>query len=79
MMATEAQNITLYPSRDIPFNKLVPSQSNVPLIKTDVTVAELAKDIADRGLLQNQYVRFVPDADGIETGAFKIPTGGRRI
>lgn len=79
MMATAAQNVTLYSSRDIPFNKRVPSQSNVPLIKADISVEEPAEDIARCGRLQNLNVRFVPDADGIETGAFKIPAGGRRF
>ena len=76
-MAT-AKKITLSPSRDIPFNMLVLSQSNVRRIKAGVSIEELAGDIARRGLLQGLSVRAVIDADGIETGMFEIPAGGRR-
>lgn len=51
LMAKVAQNVVLSPSRDIPFNKLVLSQSNVRRIKAGVSVEELAEDIARRGLL----------------------------
>src|SRR3990167_9648144 len=78
-MAKVAQNITLSLSRDIPFNKLVLSQSNVRRIKAGVSVEELAEDIARRGLLQSLNVRPVLDADGVETGTFEIPAGGRRF
>ena len=78
-MAKAAQNIVLSPSRDIPFNKLVLSQSNVRRIKAGVSVEELAEDIARRGLLQSLNVRPVLDADGVETGMFEIPAGGRRF
>ena len=77
-MANAAQKITLSPSRDIPFNKLVLSQSNVRRIKAGVSIEELAEDIARRGLLQSLSVRPVVDADGAETGMFEIPAGGRR-
>ncbi len=78
-MAKLAQKVTLSPSRDIPFNKLVLSQSNVRRIKAGISVEELAEDIARRGLLQSLNVRPVLDADGIETGTFEIPAGGRRF
>jgi len=78
-MAKVAQNVVLSPSRDIPFNKLVLSQSNVRRIKAGVSVEELAEDIARRGLLQSLNVRPVLDADGVETGTFEIPAGGRRF
>lgn len=78
-MATAAQKLTLSPSRDIPFNKLVLSQSNVRRVKSGVSVEELAEDIARRGtLLQSLNVRPVLDADGNETGMFEVPAGGRR-
>ena len=77
-MATAIQKITLSPSRDIPFNKLVLSQSNVRRVKAGVSVEELAEDIARRGLLQGLSVRPVYNADGVETGMFEIPAGGRR-
>jgi ParB family chromosome partitioning protein len=78
-MAKAAQKVTLFPSRDIPFDKLVLSQSNVRRIKAGVSVEELAEDIARRGLLQSLNVRPVLDAEGVETGMFEIPAGGRRF
>jgi ParB family chromosome partitioning protein len=77
-MATTVQKITLSPSRDIPFNKLLLSQSNVRRVKAGISVEELAEDIARRGLLQGLSVRAVTDQAGIETGMFEIPAGGRR-
>lgn len=76
---TTKQKITLSPSRDIPFNKLVLSQSNVRRIKAGVSIEELAEDIARRGLLQSINVRAVIGDDGVETGHFEIPAGGRRF
>jgi ParB family chromosome partitioning protein len=78
-MAKVAQNVVLSPSRDIPFNKLVLSQANVRRIKAGVSVEELAEDIARRGLLQSLNVRPLLDAEGVETGTFEIPAGGRRF
>ncbi|MFN8681369.1 ParB N-terminal domain-containing protein [Paracoccus sp. P2] len=77
-MATATQNITLSSSRDIPFNKLVLSQSNVRRVKAGVSVEELAESIARRGLIQSLHVRPELDADGKETGFFEVPAGGRR-
>jgi ParB family chromosome partitioning protein len=77
-MATAVQKIHLSASRDIPFNKLVLSQSNVRRIKAGVSIEELAEDIARRTLLQSITVRPGLDADGSETGMFEIPAGGRR-
>ncbi|PQA88722.1 hypothetical protein [Hyphococcus luteus] len=48
---TKSQKITLSASRDIPFNKLVLSQSNVRRVKAGVSIEELAEDIARRTLL----------------------------
>ncbi|MGR7993596.1 ParB/RepB/Spo0J family partition protein [Xanthobacter sp. ZOL 2024] len=73
-----AKKITLSPSRDIPFNKLLLSQANVRRVKAGVSIEELAEDIARRGLLQGLSVRPVLDADGTETGMYEIPAGGRR-
>ncbi len=78
-MTKPVQKITLSPSRDIPFDKLVLSQFNVRRIKAGVSVEELAEDIARRGLLQGLNVRQVLDADGVESGMFEIPAGGRRF
>jgi ParB family chromosome partitioning protein len=77
-MATAIQKITLSSSRDIPFNKLMLSQSNVRRVKAGVSIEELAEDIARRTLLQGLNVRPVLDAEGAETGMFEIPAGGRR-
>src|SRR3990172_4635064 len=63
-MAKAVQKITLSPSRDIPFNKLVLSQSNVRRVKAGVSIEQLAESIAQRTLLQSLSVRAVLDADG---------------
>jgi hypothetical protein len=58
-MAALTNKITLSPSRDIPFDKLVLSQANVRRVKAGVAIEELAEDIARRGLLQGLSVRPV--------------------
>ncbi|GBQ19699.1 ParB-like domain-containing protein [Gluconacetobacter sacchari DSM 12717] len=78
-MASAIQKISLSSSRDIPFNKLVLSQSNVRRIKAGQSIEELAADIERRGLLQGLNVRPVLDDGGIETGLFEVPAGGRRF
>ncbi len=75
---TKVQKITLSPSRDIPFNKLVLSQSNVRRVKAGVSIEQLAESIAQRTLLQSLNVRAVVDVEGNETGMFEVPAGGRR-
>ena len=77
-MATAVSKITLASSRDIPFNKLTLSQSNVRRIKAGVSIEELAESIARRGLIQSLHVRPLLDAEGQETGMFEVPAGGRR-
>lgn len=77
-MATAIQKITLSSARDIPFNKLALSQSNVRHVKAGVSIEELAESIARRGLIQSLHVRPVLDADGTETGMYEVPAGGRR-
>jgi ParB family chromosome partitioning protein len=77
-MATATRKVTLSGSRDIPFNKLVLSQSNVRRVKADISIEELAEDIARRSLLQSLNVRPVLNAEGGETGMFEVPAGGRR-
>ncbi|WP_430449680.1 ParB N-terminal domain-containing protein [Rhodophyticola sp.] len=76
---TKSKKITLSASRDIPFNKLLLSQSNVRQIKSGVSIDELAEDIARRTLLASLTVRPVLDESGAETGMFEIPAGGRRF
>ncbi|MDA9426219.1 ParB/RepB/Spo0J family partition protein [Bradyrhizobium sp. CCBAU 53380] len=77
-MTKAVQKITLSPSRDIPFNKLVLSQSNVRRVKAGVSIEQLAESIAQRTLLQSLSVRAIVDTDGNETGMFEVPAGGRR-
>lgn len=77
-MATAVQKIALNTARDIPFNKLLLSQTNVRRVKAGVSIEELAESIVRRGLLQSLNVRPVLDADGVETGMFDVPAGGRR-
>ena len=78
MAKTALPKIALSVSRDIPFNKLVLSQSNVRRIKAGLSIEELAEDIARRTLLQSLTVRPVCDADGNESGLYEVPAGGRR-
>ncbi|MGH8431317.1 MAG: hypothetical protein ACREUF_13035 [Solimonas sp.] len=52
-MAKSQPKIALSESRDIPFNKLVLSQSNVRRVKAGIAIEELAQDIARRTLLQS--------------------------
>jgi len=78
-MTKAIQKISLSPSPDIPFDKLILSLSNVRRIKAGGPVEELAKDIARCGLLQSLSVRPVLDANGTETDKFEIPAGGRRF
>lgn len=77
-MAQAIQKIALNVGRDIPFNKLVLSQQNVRKTKAGVSIEELADDIARRGLLTSINVRAELDAEGKETGIYRIPAGGRR-
>ncbi len=78
-MAKSLPKIALSESREIPLDKLILSQSNVRRIKAGVAVEELAEDIARRTLLQSLTVRPVCDAEGVETGMFEVPAGGRRF
>jgi ParB family chromosome partitioning protein len=77
-MAKSQSKIALSESRDIPFNRLVLSQSNVRRVKAGVAVEELAEDVARRTLLQSLTVRPVLDEGGAETGMYEVPAGGRR-
>ncbi|MFA7603342.1 MAG: ParB/RepB/Spo0J family partition protein [Novosphingobium sp.] len=77
-MAKALPKITLNQSQNIPFDRLVLSQSNVRRVKHGVTIEHLADDIERRGLLTGLNVRPMLGADGAETGQFEIPAGGRR-
>ncbi|WP_188717059.1 ParB/RepB/Spo0J family partition protein [Paracoccus acridae] len=78
-MAKAISPITLASARDIPFDKLVLSQSNVRRIKSGMSLEDLAQSIARRGLIQSLHVRPVLGEDGQETGLFEVPAGGRRF
>lgn len=78
-MASSVPKLRLSSSRDIPFDKLVLSQSNVRRVKCGVSIGELADDIVRRTLLQSINVRPMLDDDGKETGIFEVPAGGRRF
>ncbi len=77
-MTATVQKITLSASRDIPFNKLILSASNVRRVKAGVSIDDLADDIARRTLLQSLSVRPFFAADGGETDLFEVQAGGRR-
>lgn len=74
-----SEKIALAPSRDIPFNRLVLSQSNVRRVKAGMSIEDLAASIARRGLIQSISVVPILDADGRDTGLFEVPAGGRRF
>lgn len=78
-MAKAPQKISLSGSRDIPFDRLALSQSNVRRVKAGVSIGELADDIVRRTLLQSLNVRPILDGEGQETGQFEVPAGGRRF
>ncbi|MBO9376938.1 chromosome partitioning protein ParB [Sphingomonas histidinilytica] len=78
-MAKAPQKLVLSGSRDIPFDRLHLSQSNVRRVKAGVSIGELAEDIVRRTLLQSLNVRPILDAEGQETGQFEVPAGGRRF
>ncbi len=77
-MAKAVKKIKLSPSRDIPFNKLVLSESNVRRVKAGISIEDLAEDVGRRGLLQGLNVRPILDANGQETDMWEVPAGGRR-
>lgn len=78
-MSEPVQKISLSPSRDIPFNKLVLSQGNVRQVKAGLSIEQLADSIAQKTLLQSLNVRAIVDGDGTETGMYEVPAGGRRF
>jgi type IV secretory pathway TrbL component len=66
-------------SRDIPFNRIFLSDSNVREINVEDDLDELTHDIDRReDIVQGLNVRAIRDADGNETGDFETPAGGRR-
>lgn len=78
-MAKALPKITLNEAQNIPFDKLVLSQSNVRRVKRGVTIEDLANDIERRGLLSSLNIRPLLDADGNVTEKFHVPAGGRRF
>ncbi|MBA4203746.1 MAG: chromosome partitioning protein ParB [Polymorphum sp.] len=71
--------IVFSPARDIPFNRIRLSDSNVREVDVEAGLDELTFDIERReDLVQGLNVRAILDADGNETGDFETPAGGRR-
>jgi ParB family chromosome partitioning protein len=69
-MAKAAKKIVFSRSRDIPFNKLVLSESNVRRTRPETELDELIHDIDRReDLVQGLNVRAILDAEGNETGS----------
>lgn len=64
---------------EIPLNKLVLSAANVRRTGRENGLAELAASIQAHGLLQSLAVRPELDADGAETGKYRVTGGGRRL
>ena len=56
-MASAVQKIILSPSRDIPFNKLVLSQSNVRRVKAGISIEQLAESIAQKSPVALQLIK----------------------
>lgn len=79
LIAKAALKIALFPSRGIPFDKLVLGQTNGRRIKSGVSVEVLAQDIARRGFLQRLSALPVLADDGTETCKFENPVGGPRF
>ena len=64
---------------EIPLNKLILSAANVRRTGRENGVEELAASIQAHGLLQSLAVRPELDADGAETGRYRVTGGGRRL
>jgi len=71
LMTKAARKITLCLTRDIHFDKLMLSQSNVRRITASVSVEDLAEDIAGSGLVQSLNVPLVLGDNGTETAKFR--------
>jgi ParB family chromosome partitioning protein len=64
---------------EIPLSKLVLSAANVRRTGRENGLEELAASIQAHGLLQSLAVRPELDADGAETGKYRVTGGGRRL
>ena len=64
---------------EIPLSKLVLSKANVRRTGRENGLEELAASIQAHGLLQSLAVRPELDADGAETGRYRVTGGGRRL
>jgi ParB family transcriptional regulator, chromosome partitioning protein len=70
--------IALNQASNIPLDKLVLSADNVRTIFAADEIAAIADSIAQRSMLQSLSVRPVVE-NGIDTGMFEVPAGGRRL
>ena len=64
---------------EIPLSKLILSAANVRRTGRENGLEELAASIQAHGLLQSLVVRPELDADGAETGKYRVTGGGRRL
>lgn len=71
--------VTINPATNIPLEQLTFSKDNVRQIEPDRQVQALADSIARRSMLQSLSVRPVLDDQGVETGMYEVPGGGRRL
>ncbi len=74
-MAKAQPKLIFSRSRDIPFDKLILSQSNVRRVKAGVSTDDLADDIDRRGLLHGLNVRPHLDAEGDDTDLLRRRAG----
>jgi ParB family transcriptional regulator, chromosome partitioning protein len=80
MSKAQSQKLSLAAHETIPLDKLEIHEDNVRKPAGDDTaIADLAADIAARGLLQSVSVRPILDDAGQETGRYGIQAGSRRF
>jgi ParB family chromosome partitioning protein len=80
MSKAQSQKLLLAAPESIPLDKLEIHTDNVRKSEIDeAAIADLAADIAARGLLQSLSVRPILDNDGAETGTYGIQAGSRRF
>lgn len=71
-------NLHLSAMREIPFNLLQLSDSNVRTRINQASIEQLAEDISRRGLLQSLSVRAITNDDGTPGNRYEVQAGGRR-
>jgi ParB family transcriptional regulator, chromosome partitioning protein len=80
MSKAVSQKLSLAAPESIPLDKLDIHEDNVRKSEIDeAAIADLAADIASRGLLQSLSVRPILDESGQESGRYGIQAGSRRF